>query len=305
MSSLPPADRSPSVLLTGATSYLGSAITRRLLASGSTVTVVVRTDSALEQFTEMAVSPAVRVHDGSIESMIEVVREVEPDVVVHLATSYRREHTPDDVDEMVRSNIGFGTQLLEAMKLAGCRRLVTAGTYFQHYGTDGYRPVNLYAAMKQAFEDILAYYVDAWQFTSIALVLYDVYGPGDRRSKLMEAVRDAQRGGEPLRLPEVDIEMNFVYVDDAVEAFMRSVQLVLEEPTPAARRFSVGGVRQHRLSELISTFEEVSGRPVPHEWGAYVGPGRSVSSPWVGQTLPGWRPEWSLRDGVERFLADS
>jgi dTDP-4-dehydrorhamnose 3,5-epimerase len=285
VSSPPPGDR-PSVLLTGATSYLGVSLVDHLQRSGSTVTAVVRPTSPIERFDGLERAPTVRVHDGTTSSLVDIVEDVAPGVVVHLATLYRREHTVEDVEGLIVTNVLLGAQLLEAMRRSGHRRLVGAATYFQHYDTDGFRPLNLYAATKQAFEDVLAYYVDAHAFEAITLVLYDVYGPGDWRPKLMDAIRNAQQTGEPLALPERDVEMDLVYVADAVAAIARAVTMLDAASVAGAERYAVGSGRRCRLSELISLFEEVAGRPVPHEWGRYPTPERAIATPWVGTTSP-------------------
>ena len=67
------------------------------------------------------------------------------------------------------SNITFGTQLVEAMVANGCYQFVNTGTSWQHYENDEYNPVNLYAATKQAFEDILRYYVETSALRVITL----------------------------------------------------------------------------------------------------------------------------------------
>jgi nucleoside-diphosphate-sugar epimerase len=62
------------------------------------------------------------------------------------------------------------------MQAAGIRRLVNAGTTWQHYLGQVYDPVNLYAATKQAFEAILKFYTSTRDFQAITLELTDTYG---------------------------------------------------------------------------------------------------------------------------------
>jgi nucleoside-diphosphate-sugar epimerase len=302
VSSRPPGDAA-SVLLTGGTSYLGLALAGRLTAAGHRVTAVVRPGSDVARLQRLDPPPRVVVHDGDTVSLVEAVAAARPDVVAHLASAYRREHSVADVEPLVVSNILFGTQLLEAMHRAGCRRIVAAGTYFQHFDTDGYRPLNLYAATKQAFEDVLTYYVDAHRLEATTLVLYDVYGPGDDRPKLMNAIRKALVGGEPVSLADRAVEIDAVFVDDAVAALETAVGLLDHGALPGTHRFAVSSQERCTLSELVSTFEEVAGRSVPVVWGGYPTPERSIVIPWTGPPLPGWEPRWSMRDGIRRFLA--
>jgi nucleoside-diphosphate-sugar epimerase len=288
-------------LVTGATSYLGRELCRKLAAEGVAVHAVVRPGSDLSRLRD--VRPVLHVHDGETETMASLVAAAQPDVVFHLATLYVREHKPEQIAPLIASNILFGTQLLDAMRRAGARRIVAAGSAFQHFEHDGYRPLNLYAATKQAFEDVLAYYRDAAGIEAVTLVLYEVYGPGDWRKKFLAAVRDAQKSAGTLPLPAEDSVLDLVYVDDVVAAFLRAAALLESGASGVAgERFAVSGAR-HRLSEVIAAFEAEGGKSIATGWGAYQSPERNIATPWRGPSLPGWQAKVDLREGVRRFLA--
>ena len=119
--------------------------------------------------------------DGSTESVLDAFEKTNPDVVIHLAGLSRRDHRSSDIEPFVEANILLGTQLLEGMRISGCRHMVTAGTYLQHYDTDAYRAFNFYAATRQAFETLLEYYVDAYEISAIRLTLADIYSEHDTR----------------------------------------------------------------------------------------------------------------------------
>ena len=86
---------------------------------------------------------------------------------------------------MVTANVGFGTALAEAVSQAGDCTFVNTGTVWQHYDARPYSPVSLYAAMKQAFTDVLRFYQEVAGLPVVTLELTDTYGPGDPRPKLL------------------------------------------------------------------------------------------------------------------------
>ena len=88
-------------------------------------------------------------------SLIQVAADVRPAVTYHIAGYYLSDHKPEDVDRLIDSNIRFGTVLLEALAHAGGGNVVNLGSYTQNYDSTDYRPLNLYAATKQAFADVL------------------------------------------------------------------------------------------------------------------------------------------------------
>lgn len=298
MSSGPSPSDTDRVLLTGGTSYLGRCLTGRLLGQGVAVHVVIRPGSDRSRLDGLLGSPVFHEHDGSTESLMDIVAEAAPSTVFHLASQYLREHAPYQIDDLVKDNVLFGAQLLESMRAARVRRLINLGTFFQFYDCPTYRPVNLYAATKQAFEDIVTFYRDAHGFSTTTLILYDVYGPGDWRAKLMAAIRDAQAGNTTLKLADTDIVMDLVFIDDVVDALLHAAWKGVE-----GGPYAVSGAQRATLGEVIRIFERLNGAPIAVDLGAYRVPARTPSEPWVGPALPGWQARVGLDEGIRRFLA--
>lgn len=291
------------VLVTGATCYVGRALVGRLMADGVEVHAVTRPTTDPSRLDVLPARPVLHVHDGTTERLAEIVRTVAPEVVFHLAGLYVRRHAGTDVTRMLDSNVVFGSMLLEALHRSGGGRLVNTGTYFQFMDGGGYRPLNLYAATKEAFESVLAYYVDAGLLQATTLVIFDTYGSDDWRPRLMAAIRDARATGTPLPLPMDDPPLDMVHVDDVVAAFVRAGELLLAQPaTVNGWRYAVSLGRRHTIEEIVSVFETVGGQAIPRRRGAYPAAERTVTYPWVGPLLPGWSAQVSLEDGVRRIL---
>src|SRR5262249_17930566 len=206
-------------LVTGATGYVGRHLARALIERGWRVHALLRQTSILPP--ELGVE-AVHCHgyDGGTESVISSLEKSEPDVAFHLASLYLANHHPEQVTELLRSNVMLGAQLAEAMTLAGCLKLVNVGTGWQHYEQSAYNPVNLYAATKQALEDLLEYYVQARGLRVITLKLFETYGPDDLRPKILNLLRQAAAQQAPLDLSPGEQLLDLVYIDDVVDAFL-------------------------------------------------------------------------------------
>lgn len=288
-------------LITGATSFIGRELAGALLAEGVEVHAVVRPDSELSRFDILPRQPACHVHQGGAVQLAELVAGIAPDAVFHLAGTYLRDHGPAELDRLVADNLAFGAQLLEATARSGCRVLVTAGSYFQYMDGGAPRPLNLYAAAKQAFEALLAYYRDAFGLKAATLVIFDTYGPGDWRPKLMGALRDAVLNGAPLPLPAQDPELDFVFAADVAAAFIQAAR-GLGTGMIEGGSFAVTGGERIRLSALAALFAEIGGRPIDTRPGAWAAPARGVEGLWNGPAVPGWTPKVTLREGIRRML---
>jgi nucleoside-diphosphate-sugar epimerase len=286
-------------LLTGGTGFVGSNLARRLVRDGWKVHIITIPNDSLRQIQEIIDQVTLHVHDGSSAGMIEIVAEVKPLVVFHLASLFLSEHTAEQVEPLITSNVLFATQLVEALTANGARLLVNTGTSWEHYCNKPYSPVNLYAATKQAFESILQYYVEAKGLRAVTLKLFDTYGPDDPRPKLFTLLRRIGREQNTLAMSPGEQTIDLVHVDDVVEAFVLSAQRLLSNAVEGHERYAVSSGSPIRLRDLVELYGRVTGRTLPIEWGGRPYRDREVMVPWnTGMALPGWQPQVCLDEGI-------
>jgi len=140
-----------------------------------------------------------------------------------LASYFIGEHQEKDLIPLVQSNVLFGTQVLDAAVKAGCKWFLNTGTFWQHYNGSKYDPVNLYAATKQALEDIGHYYANAHGLRFCTLKLCDTYGPNDTRNKIFNLWEKNSKSGERLDMSQGDQLIDIVHVDRVVDSYMHLI----------------------------------------------------------------------------------
>jgi nucleoside-diphosphate-sugar epimerase len=287
-------------IISGVTGHLGSELARQLVSTGITVHGLSRSEVATDTPTG-----GVLIHriDGSTTGLLSILEKIRPDVAFHLAGRARRAHESADISAFIDANIHFGTQFLEAVLRSGCPYFIAAGTYLQHFDGNVGGSMNLYAATKDAFEALIRYYVDAFNVTAIRLTLCDIYSEADTRRKLMTDIADACAGNMPLTLVNENARLDLIHVEDAARAFIEAAQLleVGAIKNHTLTRYSVSSGYDITVSELISTFELISGRKLsvvkkdaPHL--------TRDMGPWRGTQIPGWAPRVCLEAGIARML---
>jgi nucleoside-diphosphate-sugar epimerase len=288
-------------LVTGASGFIGGHLVSRLAREGWQVHIVIREGSHLPATSEFS-HVVKHTHDGTTEGMIRLVGEAKPDVVFHLASLFLSQHEPKDVEPLVLSNILFGSQLLEAMRVNGVSQIVNTGTSWQHYNNDDYNPVCLYAATKQAFEDILAYYTEATSIKAVTLQLFDTYGPDDPRPKLFHLLAKTANGQEVLAMSPGEQLIDLVYIDDVVDAYLCAIE-TLDNLSTGHQVYAVSSGKPLQLRELVSIYEKVVSVKLPIAWRKRSYRPREVMVPWNrGRSLTGWYPKVSLAEGIQRTL---
>jgi nucleoside-diphosphate-sugar epimerase len=216
-------------------------------------------------------------------------------VVFHLASAVITDYVAADVEPLIRSNILFGTQLLEAMAVAGVSVIVNTGTISQHYEGREYSPVYLYSATKQAFQDVLQFYCEARGLRAVTLELPDTYGPGDRRPKLLTLLAGATRTGETLALTPGEQFLDLLHVDDVVHGYEVAADGLLTGKLPSPSRYRLSSGSLVRLKDVVELYRQATGSAVSIVWGGRPYRAREVMEPRSPvPVLPGWIPSKSL-----------
>lgn len=286
-------------IISGITGHLGRELASQLVAAG------IETHGLTRQMNLPRTCGPVQFHhiDGSTERLVELLTSLQPDTVFHIAALARREHQITDVEPFVRANVLLGTQLLEAMRHCNCRRIVTAGSYLQHHGTDGYRAFNLYAATKQAFETLLEYYVDKYGLQGLRLTLSDIYSTHDTRRNLMTDIARAWKTHDCITLQAEEAWVDLVHIEDAAAAFVHAARLlpVDTDHVAAIHRYSVTSGYRISATELVAIFERLGGGKLMIRRGN--GKSSSHESQFGhGVILPGWGPKVAIEEGIMRII---
>jgi nucleoside-diphosphate-sugar epimerase len=288
----------PRAMLTGITGFIGGFLAERLLQEGWTVDALVRPTSDVKS---LSCADAITLHQLDEEMDLgPAIAAAQPDIVFHLASLYLPDHRSDQVKDLVRSNILFPAMLAEAMSAAGIKHLVNTGTAWQHFESRAYLPVNLYAATKQAAEDLLAYYADARQCSVITLKLFDTYGRGDKRRKLIQILIEAALSEEALAMSPGEQIVDLTHVEDVVDGFIIAAHRLLASSTPLRETFFLSGER-HSVKGLADLVGNILGRIVEPQFGGRPYRAREVMHPLEAgpdDMLPGWSRRILLTDYI-------
>jgi nucleoside-diphosphate-sugar epimerase len=237
------------VLVTGATGFTGTHLTRRLVEAGHRVVAFVRASSDTEELDALGVD--VRVVD--IRDHSEVARAFDSfDRVYHIAAAFRTQHA--EPDEFRRVNVDATAHLLASARECGVGRFVHCSTV----GVQGeikdppateehpFCPGDLYQKTKLEGERLARDQMGRIGGPEITIVRpVGIYGPGDLR--FLKLFRLIARG-RAVMVGSGEVLYHLTYVDDLV----RGMLLAGEHPEASGETFTLGGAEYTTLNQFTA-----------------------------------------------------
>lgn len=227
------------VLVTGSAGFIGFHLAHRLLESGHQVV-------GLDGFTEyyemrlkrlrhemLSALPGFTAIEAKLEdkrAVFEAFHAAEPELVLHMGAQAGVRYSIDNPSAYADSNLVGTLNVLEAARAMPPRHLMFASSssvYGMSQGpsreTDAAdRPVSLYAASKRAGEVMTHSYAHLFGLPITCLRYFTVYGPWGRPDMALMLFARAIAAGKPIKLfGEGQMQRDFTYVDDVVEAVLR------------------------------------------------------------------------------------
>ena len=203
-------------MLTGATGFVGRHTLTALVESGHDVHAVARRRGPA--------LTGVTWHEDDLLAGCEVVGEVEPEILVHLA--WYAEHgkfwsSPENV-RWVEASLA----LLRAFAAAGGRRAVLAGTCAEYewsrevYPEDAIKcPATLYGAAKHGLHTIASAYAEQAGLSLAWGRLFFLYGPYEAPERFVPSLVRSLLAGEPVAMTSGEQRRDFLHAADAGAAF--------------------------------------------------------------------------------------
>ncbi len=285
------------VLLTGATGFLGSHLLEKLLHENYNVLILKRNRSNLWRINKLI--HKVKVYNIDEVAISKPFKEQKVDIVIHTATNYGREN--NNISNVLDTNLMFSIKLLETAIH------FNTDTFF-NTDTLSYKYLNSYSLSKKQFTEWLEYFSDKIQVVN--LKLEHIYGPKDDNTKFVTWLINQLLQNIPnIDLTEGKQKRDFIYIDDVVEAYI--VLLKSYKSLLSFSEFDVGTGNQVELRDFIlQVYNEVHKiKPTKAKLNFGAIPYRPGEPMKVEEDVGplyklGWKPKTSLTDGIKKTVKE-
>lgn len=256
------------VLITGATGFLGSHLLRYLHAHTRFRFVVLkRTFSSTGRISALLQSARIRYYDVDVVTVGEVFSSNHIDIVIHCATRYGREGEKNSsCYNILETNLMFPVSILEAASAAGTQLFINTDSYFNKDGLSYTHLLN-YSLSKRSLALWLKFF--SGKMKVVNMMLEHIFGEDDSMSKFVPKLFDAIMIKQCLSVDLTPGEQrrDFIYVEDVCEAYKIVILYSLRSKF-RFRQFDIGTGNAISIRELANIMKRISRSQTELRFGA-------------------------------------
>lgn len=299
------------ILITGGTGFIAGELLSRLQENGYDVYNLER--YAAGRYSQRKRFPTVFGDIADAAAIKNVVKELQPEVVVHFAALTSVAYSYEHPVEVLEANLMGTVNLAEACRteVRNFKKMVFTSSVESYKDTPGelqdevktsQEPDSPYGVSKVAAEKYLIYLFRNRNFPAFIFRQSNTYGRKNDSNFIVEAIISQMLKGGPVYLGSPDPVRDFIYVSDLVDAHMR----LIETDIQAGQTFNISTSKPTSIKELADLIAIETGYKGEINWNAI--PPRPREIRWLvadnkkARTQMQWIPKTDLREGIVKTI---
>jgi len=309
--------RNKIIFITGANGFLGSHLVKRALSYKAKVIVLIKEDIRFSLFKIDGLGGKCKIYKGDL-SNIKLINSVfknnKIDICFHLAAQTIVGIANNSPAGTLKTNIGGTWNMLEAVRAFGVKAMVVASSdkaYGEHkklpYKEDApLVALHPYDASKSCADILSRTYANTYKLPIAVTRCANIYGPGDSNfSRIVpDTCRFAVKNKNPIIRSDGAPLRDYVFVEDIVDIYFVLAKRLLDKKIDFGEAFNFGVNKPISVIEIVKKIIKISGNAalVPEILGKGKIKGeidRQYLSSVKARRILGWKPEYSLQEGLE------
>lgn len=303
--------------VTGATGFVGSHLVGTLIALGSSVVILRRDDvpptAVIEDWADRVSVVHGNVQDQAV--LERLLAEYEVGTVFHLAAQSQVGVANRNPASTFEANVGGAYALLEAVRRSPNVTEVVMASSDKAYGSPDHlpytedmplRPVHPYDVSKACADLIATSYAHCFGTPVCMTRCGNIFGPGDLNWQRLipGTIRSVVEGQRPVIRSDGTMVRDYLYVDDAVQAYLRLAEVFTGDRSLAGQAFNFSLETPISVLDLVELIQRAAGtdlKPDVRGTASNEIPAQALSAARARSVL-GWTPKVQLDEALARTV---
>lgn len=297
------------VLITGATGFVGSCLIHKLVNVNYDIHIIKREQSDVWRIKDIL--NRIESHNVDLfdrNGLEKLVKNIRPEIIFHTAT-YGGYPFQKDTNKIIQTNIIGTVNLVNACSKNGFDIFVNTGSSSE-YGIkskpmseeDLLEPIDSYGVSKGAATLFCQAKAKSERLPIVTLRLFSPYGYYEELTRLIPSVIKSCLLGENPKVSSPNSIRDFIFIENVLDAYMR----VIEASDIDGEIFNIGYGKQHSVGEVVDKIVRLTGNKVKPVWGSV--PKRS-NEPTIWQAdiskakdILKWEPKHNMDEGLSKTI---
>ncbi len=306
------------VLVSGASGFIGSHLTERLVKEGSCVKAFVhynsRNDWGNLEYLPNEILDKIEIIPGDLTDPFSVEKAVEGvDMVFHLGALIAIPYSYIAPWQFISTNVQGTVNILEASRKFSVRKIIHTSTS-EVYGTAIYTPIDEghplqaqspYSASKISADKMAESYYRSFELPVSIVRPFNTFGPRQSARAVIPTIISQAITSKIIKIGSLEPVRDLTYVEDTVDGFLavaRSDQVIGEV-------VSIGNGKGISINDLVHLIMEIMGKEDTEiiSENDRIRPEKSEVFELICQNqkareLCSWGPKCSLREGLQKTI---
>jgi nucleoside-diphosphate-sugar epimerase len=255
---------SSTVLITGATGFLGSHLVKALLKDNYRIVILKRSFSKTKRIDDVLSQCYVyNIDQCELSKPFEDLGEI--DAVIHTATCYGRNN--ETTAGIVEANVVFPLRLLETSSFYKTNLFFNTDTFFNK-NSGSYSYLNTYTTSKKHFLDWGKQFAEKQSIKFVNLKLEHIFGAGDDDSKFVNhIIKSCLNNVEELKLTAGEQKRDFIHIDDTISIYQLVLEKAQQEPS-FYQEYPIGSGQAITIREFVEMIHKLTKSKTILQFGA-------------------------------------
>lgn len=281
------------VLLTGATGYLGRHLLAMLRAQNIECVALIRKTTKLDCLEGLKD----QISFCELDNLAEVFKQKKIDAIIHTATAYGRKN--ESFAQMLETNLHLPTRILELAQNHGVKLFINTGTMLNPM-------TNVYSLSKAQFCEWGQFFAEQTKIKFINVKMEHMYGPFDDETKFTTyVIRACLRNDKEVILTKAMQKRDFIYIEDVISVYQC---LLTTEFTDHVHfeEFQLGSGVATSVRDFVELVHQLTQAKTELKFG--LKPSQPHEQDYVADIAKlkklGWHPKYDLRAGLSKTIKE-